>query len=88
MTHYTIAPAEIAPDGEQAHERLIECMTKNNTTLSDTLREHFATKLDEWLQRINGDYADKRHVNWLGRQRITRLPLGSFDAYLAAQSKL
>ncbi len=85
IAQYTVAPALTWADGEQAHEWLIESA---DAIPNHAQSEQFAIRLDERLQRINGDYADKRHVAWLNRQQITRVASGSFDRYLAAQSKL
>lgn len=79
---YTIAPAKASETGGQFHEWLIE-YTMNES--SSALREQFEDRLDAWLQRINGDYADKRQVGRLGKQQIKRIRSGGFDAYLLAQ---
>lgn len=52
-------------------------------------QEALATRLDEALQRFNGDYKAKRTANLaLGVPVVDVLPAGTFDAWLEAKNRL
>ncbi len=79
ISQWTVAPSN--DDTMQSHEWIIEYWW-------DVSWETITNILDEWLQTINGDYADKRQVGWLWLPKVHIIPLWAFDAFHASQGKV
>lgn len=83
VSDYTVAPIFMKQDSKGGHQWLIEFEKP-----PDNL-EAFELLLDDNLQKINSDYAAKRHKDLaLQRLQIVSAPRGTFFRWLASKGKV
>lgn len=82
VSDYTVAPVHMTVEGKGGHHWLIEFDHPPHDA------EHFAEKLDQTLQELNGDYEAKRYKGMaLDRLKLTVLPKGTFRNWLYKKGK-
>ncbi len=83
VTDYTVAPIYFSGTGKGGHEWLIEFEKPPHDL------DHFTTKLDINLQKLNSDYEAKRYRSMaLERLRLRPVPHGTFLSWLRSKGKL
>lgn len=83
VNDYSAAPIYFSDNANGAHEWLIE-FEKQPTSLNN-----FTFELDCALKNCNSDYEAKRHKDIaLAMPKITALPIGTFNNWLATKGKL
>ena len=80
VAEYTVAPCYMSLDERGAHEWVVEFEREPADP------EVFAAALDRALRAVNSDYDAKRQTT-LERQRLTRVPAGTFLAWMRARGK-